>query len=253
MTRTWVLLRGLIRESRHWEAFPALLAQQFPSDQVVMIDLPGNGYAYQKRSPTHVEMMVTDVRRQLSDQGLRPPFHVLALSLGAMTTISWRTQYPDEVATAILLNTSVSRFSPFWQRLKPANYRQILFKALLAKGPLQKEETILAITTNLIGQSARDEIAHRWAEYASTHPVSTRNALRQLWAAARFKAPGRLDAADRVLLLNGAGDRMVDPACSDAMAHEWGLKLLRHPSAGHDLTLDAGQWVVDSVRDWLPS
>lgn len=49
--RTWVLLRGLVREQRHWEQFPALLATQLPGDRVLCLDLAGNGVHWRQPSP----------------------------------------------------------------------------------------------------------------------------------------------------------------------------------------------------------
>jgi len=39
----WVLLRGLMREQRHWGAFPATLARALPGAAILTPDLPGNG------------------------------------------------------------------------------------------------------------------------------------------------------------------------------------------------------------------
>ncbi|MCK5874163.1 MAG: alpha/beta hydrolase [Alcanivoracaceae bacterium] len=251
MARTWVLLRGLVREQRHWQEFPAQLGQRFPGDRVVTLDLPGNGSLYRKASPTRIEGMVAALRSELSDKGLRPPFHVVALSLGAMTAISWISDYPGEVAAAALLNSSVARFSPFWQRLRPGNYRSILMDGLLTRDLLRKERAILSMSTNLISAERREAVAQAWAGYAREQPVSRINALRQLLAAARFTAPVGLPSAVPVLIMNGGGDRMVNPSCSLAMARGWGLPLRVHPDAGHDLTLDAGEWAASALYDWV--
>jgi len=251
MARTWVLMRGLIREQRHWEGFGQQLAAAFPNDRIVMVDLPGNGRAHRQASPTRIEAMVAAVRTDLSQRGLRPPFHVLALSLGGMVAINWMSEYPGEVAAAALLNSSVSRFSPFWHRLQPHNYGTILKKGLLAKTPLIREQAVLSMTTNLLSESQRAEVARRWCGYAVDAPVSRRNALRQLFAAARFRAPIRLPSEVPVLIIAGGEDRMVNPACSRAMARGWGVSLKLHPRAGHDITLDAGDWVTETLTEWL--
>ncbi|MFN3713187.1 MAG: alpha/beta fold hydrolase [Alcanivoracaceae bacterium] len=250
MSRTWVLLRGLIREQRHWEGFTLLMQERFPNDRVVAMDLPGNGTLCQQTSPTRIEGMVVSLREELSARGLRPPFHLVALSLGAMTAISWISDYPGEVAAAALMNSSVARFNPFWQRLRPSNYRRILSDGLLTRDPLRRERAILGMSTNLLDPPRREEIARRWVDYAQSAPVSRRNALRQLLAASRFRAPVRLPALP-VLVINGAGDRLVDPGCSRAMAKGWGLPIRVHPEAGHDLTLDDADWVADCLRDWV--
>src|SRR5690606_27264001 len=93
-------------------------------------------------------------------------------------------------------------------------------------------------------------LARRWAVYATTHGVTRANALRQLYAAARFKAPAALPASVPVLVLNGGGDRMVDPRCSQALAAGWSIPLRVHAHAGHDLTLDDGEWVLGQIRNW---
>ena len=251
MSRTWILLRGLIRESRHWEQFPGQFSRHFGDDQVITVDLPGNGDKCQQRSPTRVEQMVTSLRADLSQRGLKPPFHVVSLSLGAMTAISWLHDYPAEVAAAVVINTSVSRFSPFWKRLRPENYRRILLQGLLTRDPLVRERTILDITTNLVSAEMREQIARRWVGYAQTAGVTRLNALRQLFAAARFSAPAQLPSAVPVLVLNGGGDRLVNPDCSRALARGWQLPLEVHPRAGHDLTLDDGPWAVEQIAGWV--
>lgn len=251
MADNWILLRGLIRESRHWEDFVQTFQARFPGDTVIAVDLPGNGTRWQERSPACIEDMVASLRTSLSDRGLQPPFNVLALSLGAMTAISWLNDYPGEVGRAVLLNTSVARFSPFWQRLQAANYWRILRHGLFARTALRKEQMILSITSNLRTETERAQIAARWAGYASERPVSRGNALCQIVAAARFSAPATLPATVPVLVLNGGGDRLVSPACSAALASGWGLPLSVHPRAGHDLTLDDGPWAADQVRQWM--
>ncbi|MCC1497741.1 alpha/beta fold hydrolase [Alcanivorax sp. 1008] len=251
--RTWVLLRGLIREQRHWGGFPEQMQAALPEDRIVTVDLPGNGSLCQTPSPTRIEDMVAALRKSLSDQDLRPPFHVVALSLGAMTTISWINDYPGEVAAAALINSSVARFSPFWQRLRPANYRSIVMDGLLARSLIQKERAILAMTTNLTDTQTQEDLAVEWAEFARQNPVSRANSLRQLLAAARFHAPIRLAGSAPVLIVNGAGDRLVDPRCSAAMARGWGLPIRVHPTAGHDLTLDAGEWAAEVLQQWVRS
>ena len=40
-TTNWLLLRGLAREQRHWEDFPAILERTLPGTRVHRLDLPG--------------------------------------------------------------------------------------------------------------------------------------------------------------------------------------------------------------------
>jgi pimeloyl-ACP methyl ester carboxylesterase len=81
-------------------------------------------------------------------------------------------------------------------------------------------------------------------------PVSAANALRQVLAAARFRlGPQPLDSK-KLLVLAGAGDTLVSPECSLALAKAWNCAMARHPTAGHDVTLDAGPWVAEQVARW---
>lgn len=250
---TWVLLRGLMREQRHWGAFPAQLAQALPGAQLVTPDLPGNGVRHALRSPTRVAEMVSYVRHDLLTRGLPPPYHLLALSLGGMAAVQWASQYPQELARCVLINTSMRPYSPFHQRLRWHNYPTIM-KQLLTGGVAQQEAMILRLTSRL-GSSAvpsaqRDELLRRWVGYQREYPVTQANALRQLLAAARFRAPATRPAVP-LLILASQGDHLVDHRCSLRLAAAWQAPCKLHPSAGHDLPLDDGPWVAQRIADWL--
>ena len=58
-------------------------------------------------------------------------------------------------------------------------------------------------------------------------------------------------AGAALLVLASAADALVDPRCSQRVAQAWGCVLRTHPSAGHDLPLDDGEWVVREVSAWL--
>lgn len=246
---TWVLLRGLTRERGHWGNFPAQLQAALPpGSQVITPDLPGNGTLWEARSPANVPEMVDALRQQLQSLGARGPLHVLAMSLGAMVTVDWMHRHPEEVADAVLINTSLRPYSPPWRRLQPQHYPTILRLLLTQAKAKDWENAILQMTTRHPAVDTDALLAH-WLQLRQQHPVATANGLRQLWAATRYQAP-RSAPPVPVLLLNGEGDRLVHPSCSSVLAASWGAPLLRHPTAGHDLPLDAGQWVVQQVLQW---
>jgi pimeloyl-ACP methyl ester carboxylesterase len=251
MNETWVLLRGLVREARHWEEFPDMLRASRPGVSVETLDLPGNGALYLSDSPTSVSDMVDALRAQLGSRGLKPPYHVMALSLGGMVALNWLQRFPGEVAAAVLINTSAAGFNPFWQRLRPANYGPLLRFALYGRDIYAREHTILRLTTNMVPSAEMSAVASRWAAYAASHPTSRRNALRQLWAAIRFRAPAHLPGTTPVLLVNGAADTLVHPLCSVTLAGAWRCPLRVHPHAGHDLPLDAPRWLAETALNWV--
>lgn len=244
---TWVLLRGLTREQRHWGGFPKLLTEHLPGAKIVALDLPGNGRLCAQTSPATVSEMAEQCRAELSSRGIRPPYHVLAMSLGAMVTTAWAHRHPEEIQGCVLINTSMRPFSPFYQRLRPRNYPLMLKLALLGGSARQWEEAILKITTRHPPQP--EQQVQDWTAYRDECPVSRDNALRQLLAAARYTAPMEGPSA-RTLILTSAQDGLVDPRCSRRLAASWNTDFAEHPSAGHDLPLDDGPWVATQVQKW---
>lgn len=246
---TWVLLRGLMREQRHWGRFPNQLAETVVGAEVVTPDLPGNGQRHALRSPTTVADMVAFCRRDLLARGVRPPYSLLALSLGGMVAVEWASRHPGELTRCVLINTSMRPHSRFHERLRWQNYGAIA-RLLLGGGVDQQERLILRLTSRHGDAAERAGLLNRWLGYQREFPVTRANALRQLWAAARFRAPAARPAVP-LLVLSSAGDQLVDPRCSRRLAEAWQAEHREHPDAGHDLPLDDGAWVAGQVGKWL--
>ena len=244
----WILLRGLTRESRHWGDFPALLGKAIPAAEIVSLDLPGNGRANGVPSPTSIPAMAEHCRRALAAGAIPPPYHLLAMSLGAMVSVAWAASHPEELAGCVLINTSLRPFSPFYRRLRPRSYGTLLGLALPGRGVRRREEAIFDLTSTLAGR--RERIVDDWVAWRREHPVSCANAWRQFWAASRYRAPAGRPAVP-LLILAGGGDALVDPDCSRRLARAWRTDFAEHPGAGHDLPLDDGAWVAGQVRQWL--
>ena len=245
---TWILLRGLTRERRHWGSFVEVFRAVANGAHVIALDLPGNGDLHAMQSPTSVAAMADYCRAELVRRGLAPPYNVVAMSLGAMVSVSWAAQYPQDITRYVLINTSMRPFSPFHQRLLPRNYLALLGLTFIGTSPEEREATILRITSNAASEHA--DVLPAWVRFRRESPVSRGNTLRQLIAAARFRAPVVKPDA-RLLILTSKRDALVDTRCSRALAEAWGVSLAEHPTAGHDLPLDDAQWVAWQVRDWL--
>jgi pimeloyl-ACP methyl ester carboxylesterase len=243
---TWVLLRGLTRESRHWGSFAGQFQQAFPESRVLAPDLPGNGLLNGQRSPSHVGAMVEYCRGHLQQLQIEPPFKVLAMSLGAMVSVAWSQAYPRELAAQVLINTSMRPLNAFYQRLQSKHYATLLQLLLTHAAPDAWERVILRMTSN----QADASVLALWLNLRRQNPVTAANALRQLLAAARFQADLAAPEAATLLLVS-ARDQLVSPACSSAWAKQWQCPLRTHPRAGHDLPLDDGHWVIAQVLDWL--
>lgn len=249
---TWILLRGLTREAAHWGDFPAHLQQALPDARIVLLDLPGNGQHHLDPSPTTVAGLVAACRAALTRQGIQTPVHLLAMSLGAMVALEWARAAPEEVTACVLINTSVRPFSPHHHRLRPHNYPALLRLALGRISPAEAERTVLRLTSNHAHVGPPEAVIAAWTSVRALRPVSPRNALRQLLAAARYRAPAQAPGAP-LLLLASTNDRLVNSRCSQALAQAWHCPLAMHPTAGHDLPLDDADWVAHQTQRWLAS
>ncbi|MBK7294520.1 MAG: alpha/beta hydrolase [Holophagaceae bacterium] len=230
---TWILLRGLARESRHWGRFPEGFAQMVPEARVVLLELPGNGDLHGEATGPPAGW-----RCRSDGAGYPPPYHLLAMSLGGMVATAWAAAHPEEIAACVLVNTSWRPpITACPQACKPCG---------LPGRPETRERRIFQLTTRLA--PASDELIRDWAAIRVARPVSAGNAWRQLIAAARFRAPQAAPAP--TLVLAGGGDRLVDPRCSAEIARRWHCPLATHPTAGHDLPLDDGDWVARQVAEW---
>jgi pimeloyl-ACP methyl ester carboxylesterase len=244
----WLILRGLVREQRHWGDFKKTFADDLravdPAAEVHAIDFPGFGTETHRASPFSIAEIVRDTRARWLNYGGRE-WSLLAISLGGMVALEWCKQYPEDFKKLVLVNSSVSSLSPFYQRLKPTNYKTI-FSFFGDVAVREREENILKLTTNLTGDLLKTR-AQWQADFAL--PVRRRDAAAQLIAAIRFQAPNKISIP--TLVLTSLGDRLVDSRCSDALAKFYGARIAKHPTANHDLPTDAPHWIGEQVRDWV--
>ena len=242
---TWILLRGLGRERAHWGDFPQQLRERLPRGaRVLALDLPGNGSRWRERSPATIHGLLEATRSELQALRPEPPYALVALSLGAMVALQWAAARPHELQACVLVNTSLGALSPFWQRLHPRAYPTLL-RALTTESLADRERAVWRLSSTWPLDA---KVLDAWTAIAARHPVSRLNVARQLLAAARFRAPARVDVP--MLLVASGRDRLVSPRCSEAIARAWGLPLEQHPWAGHDLALDDPAWLADRIARW---
>ena len=75
----FVLIRGLLREARHWGEFTGNLQQQFPDAKLMTPDIPGNGRLHHATSPKNIAGMTEALREQVS---IKHRLRLIALSMG---------------------------------------------------------------------------------------------------------------------------------------------------------------------------
>jgi pimeloyl-ACP methyl ester carboxylesterase len=244
----WIFLRGLSREASHWGGFAVEFERAIPQAQVLAMDLPGNGALRHIASPLSIAQLVIHCREELQRRGIPPPYHVLAVSMGAMVAAQWACDAPAEIAAAVMINTSFKPFSPFHARLRPENYGRLLRMMLPGTSAQTLETTVLELTSN--APKCHKNVLPQWVGIRQSNPVTLSNTLRQLVAAARYRAPARRPESP-VLLLGSSRDKLVNVQCMHDIARHWNCALALHPQAGHDLPLDDPQWVIQKVSEWL--
>ncbi len=237
-----VLIRGLLRDARHWGDFPALLQSCFPDAEIITPDIPGSGIYHQQTSPNSIQAMTEALRQQIP---AGKPLHLIAISMGGMIAIDWMLRYPSEIESSVLINTSMRPLSPFYQRLRWQIYPEII-RLLFQRGE-KREQSILQLTSNE-HQQDKDILQH-WTDWQKQRPVSGKSAINQLLAAARFSVTSV--PQQPVLLLGSLHDRLVSNQCSRQIQQRWKTAVYWHPQAGHDLPLDDPSWVVDRITQWL--
>ncbi|MEM5340720.1 alpha/beta fold hydrolase [Paraburkholderia azotifigens] len=252
---TWILLRGLTREARHWGALPDALRAALNGvrpgaspARVLTIDLPGNGEYANLRAPLQVAGMVDFVRAAARARGAPGPYCVLAMSLGGMVATCWAQRHPADIDRLVLINTSMRPFSRFDERLRPQAWAGLARVAWHWNEASTAEAEIHRLTC--ANRDTRDADVKAWTAIRESAPVSRANALRQLFAAASFSAKRQRPACS-TLVLSTREDGLVDPVCSAALAAAWRAPHWRHAWAGHDLPHDDPAWTVERICAWL--
>jgi pimeloyl-ACP methyl ester carboxylesterase len=239
----FVLIRGLLRESRHWGKFPQHLQQQFPGADIITPDIPGNGSLSHKTSPASISSLTDALRTQLS---YHKPINLIAISMGGMIAIDWMQRYPQEIKSVVIINTSLRNFSPCHRRLR---WQAIPFLVrLLLQTSDAQERIIFQLTSNQAEPAP--SLVKQWQCWRRENPVSWRSAFNQLLAAARFSStqlPNR-----PTLIVTSLKDRLVDYRCSLSLHQAWQSEIRIHPSAGHDLPMDNPVWLTATIAQWLP-
>lgn len=239
LTKNWVLIRGLIRSRFHWGHFPQSFKQHLKAEQVIEVELPGNGYLYKENTPTQINEAVNALKTQLPQQ--LTSYGLVGISLGGMLATHWAQAYPTEVERLVLINSS-SSLNWFYQRLQPQNYLAIL-KNLLLLNPDNFEKFILKTTSN-----NKESIRHLkdYIEFQKTHPLTKINFINQLRLASQVdftKTP-----VMPKLILASKADRLVNSVCSEKIAAYWNCPIHYHPTAGHDLPLDDAAWIISKIN-----
>jgi pimeloyl-ACP methyl ester carboxylesterase len=244
----WILLRGLTRESRNWAELPDRLRDCGAQGEIVGIDLPGSGRYVRSRAPTSIAATTAFLRERLAERGHAPPYRVIALSLGGMVAADWAQRFPGEVQGLVLINTSMRRCGRLVERMRPGAWPLIAHAAWRWRDRRAAEAAIHALTC--ARTDSREADLDAWVRIYESAPPTRANALRQLMAAARFDGPAEAPRCPTLVLVS-RGDALVHRTCSAKLAAAWGVALIEHAWAGHDLAHDDPAWLADTIAAWV--
>lgn len=242
MSKNWIFLRGLTRGNIHWGEFADLFLAANPDAQIEYLEIPGNGLLSRDLTPTDPVMVIDFLKNKSQFANSNKTYHLCGISLGGMIALKWAELYPDQVESVTVINSSLSQYSAFYQRLRPQNYPPLV-GALLERDTYEQEKTILKVTSNKFEQN--EKYLSSFAQFAREHKVSRSSFIRQLILANNIHIHQL--GKNKLTVLLGAGDRLVHPSCSEQIAKNLKGRLVIHPTAGHDLPLDEPQWLVEQL------
>jgi len=242
------LLRGLVREKAHWGYFTQTLQAKLPDWEFHFVEIPGVGEFHKLTTPSQLSEMVEFMRERhkhlFNDQS---ECMILALSLGGMIARCWMELYPDDFSRAILVNTSFRGLSPFWRRLQPSALLEFV-RIFLTPDISKREAGILQLVSN--NSETHPEHLRNWDQVQKQRPVSRKSFINQVIAAVRYR-PALTPPKPRILILTGAKDRLCHYSCSIEIYKKWRGSIRIHPDGGHDLPIDASEWMIDKISEWI--
>ncbi|MCK7499972.1 MAG: hypothetical protein MZW92_63695 [Comamonadaceae bacterium] len=254
---TWIFLRGLMREARHWGAFPRVFrAVRRRCARASHLRPAGQRRAAMRwHSPTRIEDAgAIPATSAAARAGRAPLYNLLALSLGGdgRHRTGCRAT-PQEVAACVLISTSLRAVQPLPPPPAAADYPAAAAPAARSAGSGAARS---ARSSRPDQPTRRGPQPARAGRPGSPMPASARwRAAMRCASCSPPRAIARPPNRRRcpLLLLAGAADRLVDPQCSRRSSRErWNVPLdpapdrrPRRPARRRPLGGPAG------ARDWL--
>ena len=238
--KRWIFLRGLTRGNIHWAEFEDVFKLKVPDVEIEFLEIPGNGYLNEEKSPVSAKKLINLLRSNSNFVKNGEPFNLCGISLGGMAAMKWAEMYPQEVSSISIINSSLSQYSSFDKRLLPKNY-EVLLKTLFLTNTFDQEENILKITSNFFDE--KKKFVKIFADFSKEHQVTRMNFLRQLILARSIF----IESIPLIpfKIISSQNDRLVDSTCSVMIAEKLGGVQFVHTTAGHDLPLDAPEWLSE--------
>ncbi|AQS39628.1 putative hydrolase or acyltransferase of alpha/beta superfamily [Shewanella psychrophila] len=258
---TFVLLRGLMRDRRHWYGFARRL--EATGAQVITPDLPGNGTLAEINSPLsipdyadYVWAQIDEVLSEGSTKEVLESVYLIGLSMGGMLALEMAKHKPNRVKKVVLINSSAANLSPWYCRFQLSSLVKSAWEIGRRRlngelsGISLLEATVIQLTSECRGDDIK--LIQDWSHYRQQGHTSIINGFRQLVACASFDAPD-IDHANANDLINSPvnafvkssvnvivanRDRLAHPSCGQALADFYDTQAIYLDDCGHDVSLD---------------
>lgn len=244
-----VLLRGLVREKEHWGDFRHKVEKAFPEAKIITPEIQGVGDYIDITSPDNFSQMIDFMRSNHQEVfESEQQTIVMAMSLGGMIARQWIEMYPQDFSKVILVNTSFKGINPLFNRLRPmaiANFAKIFFSPSIEK----RESSIVKMVSN--NNTNHKEIIANWIDIQNKRPVKRASFLNQIKAALTFNPPKTWPNNLGLLIIAAKADRLCSYKSSLKLHELWGGQYLEHPTGGHDLPIDDGDWLIQQMSKWI--
>ncbi len=239
-----LLLRGLTRTIRHWGPLLDDLGATF---KTIAMDNRGVGRSDKPFGIYSTRTMADDAAAVLAHARIDRAA-VFGISLGGAIAQELVLRHPARVSRLVLGCTRASgKDGP------PARLSTVL---TLLSGLWLPEARALERTTPLVLSPeflvAHPEILGEWQRLALLHPTYRRAIIGQLGAVLRHDTRDRLSTIRApTLVVSGDADRLIDVACSRALARAIpGARLEILPGAGHDIPAERPEALAALLRDF---
>ena len=222
MSKTWLLLRGLGRDKRHFGKFLTQFKHAFADDKVITIDTLGNGKFREQQSPTDITQYTNHCRDMLKKIHHTQPIELVALSLGGMIALDWASRFPAQINSVTIINTSAANLTPPYRRMKLPTLARLLYAFVIDRKPKAIESAIVKATSNQQSNQGMKHVINQWTDIRFEGVTTTSNMVKQLIAAATFKtsiANNTNTFNDKMLILASKKDNIVNHQASQDLQH----------------------------------
>ena len=261
-----VLVHGLGGSLLNWAAVAPELAR---SCRVLALDLAGFGRTRGGERPTSVHANQQLLHRFLTEVAGVPAV-LVGNSMGGLITVLQAAAHPETVAAAVLIDPALSvgprhRPDPLVTALFAAYAMPAVGRAMLGgqRRLRSPEATALALLRLCCVDASQVHpevvarhvgLARERRGYPNTDAELLVAARSLMWVLARRRRYAGLMQAIGVpvLLLHGEKDRLVPVAAAQEAAARnpaWRFAVARN--VGHVPQLEAPEWTVAQIRDWL--